>query len=205
MTQTLNFKCFLEVSVFSFFSVKWSCLLWTGIKNLKAEFFQERALFNNWCFYSGSKAPSNFSKSDLESYAYIQTEHMVWITHPVRHSVPISWGQTLQGPFVMVRPNPGALPSGHPGAILPDWSSAASWTICISATEPVGLQIVVEVQLIFRILADYRCFGRGGFLLWWAVQLLVWIQFWLLEGQKVKNEEWKTWMNLSEGAKSVSI
>lgn len=124
------------------------------------------------------------------------------LTHPVRHSVPVPRGQGLQGPSVVVHPQSGGLPSGHPGAVLPHWP-AASRTICIPAAHPVGPHLIVKEQLIFWVLAGWHNPGCGGLLLWRAVKLLVRIEFRLLE------ERGRRWVsrdeiNLDETLKNIN-
>lgn len=121
---------------------------------------------------------------------------MIRLTHPVRHSVPVPRGQGLQGPSVVVQPQPVGLPSGQPGAVLPH-RPAASRTICIPAAHPVGPHIVVEEQLIFRVRVGRRYLGCGGLLLWWAVRLLVRIEIRLLE-EKGRGSGSRLEINLDE-------
>lgn len=102
------------------------------------------------------------------------------LTHPVRTGVPVPRGQGLQGPTVVVRPQPGGLPSGHSGTVLPSWPTACR-TIGLLGAQPIGPQVTVHHQLIFGVLNDGWGSGCGGVLLRGAVELLVGIQFWVLD------------------------
>lgn len=108
------------------------------------------------------------------------------LTHPVRICIQVPWSQRLQGPSVMVKTHPGGLPSGQLGAILPKRLSA-SWAICLFPTLPIGLDVIAEKQLIFRVLAGGHNAGCRGLLLWKTIRLLVQIHFRFLEESREGN------------------